>query len=67
MLPRHLLGLICPIEHGDTCTVLSRRHALDIQKLSIEVREIIEANLEGDICHAIIGLGQQLAGFFDPQ
>ena len=29
MLPRHLLGLICPIEHGGTCTVLSRRHALD--------------------------------------
>ena len=58
MLPRHLLGLICPIEHGGSYTVLSRRHALDFTKLSIEVREIIEANLEGDICHAIIGLHQ---------
>ena len=66
MLPRHLLGLICPIEHGDTCTVLSRRHALDFTKLSIEVREIIEANLEGDLCHVIISLDQQLAGFCDP-
>ena len=66
MLPRHLLGLICPIEHGDTCTVLSRRQALHIPKLSIEVREIIEANLERDLCHVIIGLDQQLAGFCDP-
>ena len=67
MLPRHLLGLIHPIELEGTSTVFSRRHALDIPKLSIEVREIIEANLEGDICHVIIGLDQQLAGFCDPQ
>ena len=58
MLLRRMQRLIHPIELEGTSTVLSRRHALDIPKLSIEVREIIEANLEGDICHAIIGLHQ---------
>ena len=66
MLPLHLPVLIYPIEYGGSYTVLSRRHALHIPKLSIEVREIIEANLERDLCHVIIGLDQQLAGFCDP-
>src|SRR5260370_19122168 len=44
---------------------LRRRHALDREELSIEIRQIVKARLEADIGHAQVIVREQLAPEID--